>query len=196
MKNNIFCLALCVLLLAFGAAPEAQAKKIPRIGVLVAGRPPTRPSLEGFRQGLRELGYVEGKNIHLGLRWDEGIPDRWAELAGELVRLKVDVILAGHGAPALGAKQATATIPIVVGAAGGDPVAAGLVASLARPGGNLTGLAFYGSELGPKRLDLLKETFPRLSRTALLWHASSLNLEAALKERKAAAQSLNLASTV
>ena len=169
----------------------AQAPKTPLVGVLASSEL-EHPSIAGFRQGLRDLGYVEGKNIHLELRWDEGNPDRWAELAGELVRLKVDVILAGHGAAALGAKQATSTIPIVIGAVGGDPVSAGLVASLARPGGNVTGLAFYGSELTPKRLELLKETLPRLSRAALLWHPSTLNLEAALKEIKATAHSLGL----
>jgi ABC-type uncharacterized transport system substrate-binding protein len=188
--------ALCsvgALLLALGWCADAQeSKKIPRVGVLVAGHPPTRPSLEGFRQGLRDLGYVEGKNIHLELRWDEGNADRWAELAGELVRLKVDVILAGHGAAALGAKQATTTIPIVIGAVGGDPVAAGLVTSLARPGGNITGLAFYGSELSPKRLELIKETLPRLSRAAMIWHPFALNLEVGLKEIKVTAQSLGL----
>jgi putative ABC transport system substrate-binding protein len=182
---------LCALLVALGWSADAQeSKKIPRVGVLIAGHPPTRPSLEGFRQGLRDLGYVEGKNIHLELRWDEGNPDRWAEVADELVRLKVDVILAGHGAAARGAKQATTTIPIVIGAAGGDPVAAGLVASLARPGGNITGMAFYGSELSPKRLELLKETLPRLSQAAMAWHPFALNL--GLKEIKVTAQSLGL----
>jgi ABC-type uncharacterized transport system substrate-binding protein len=191
--GRVLLLCLGVLLIALGWSADAQeSKKIPRVGVLVAGQLPTRPSLEGFRQGLRDLGYVEGKNIQLELRWDEGSPDRWAELAGELVRSKVDVILAGHGAAALGAKQATTTIPIVIGAAGGDPVAAGLVTSLARPGGNITGLAFYGSELSPKRLELLKETLPRLSRAAMAWHPFALNLEVVLKEIKVTAQSLGL----
>jgi putative ABC transport system substrate-binding protein len=193
MTGKILLWLLTTVLLTTALPAAAQeSKTIPRVGVLVAGHPPTRPSLEGFRQGLRDLGYVEGKNIHLELRWDEGNPDRWTELAGELVRLKVDVILAGHGAAALGAKQATTTIPIVIGAAGGDPVAAGLVTSLARPGGNITGLAFYGSELSPKRLELLKETLPRLSRAAMIWHPFALNLEVGLKEIKVTAQSLGL----
>ena len=183
----------CTLLLALCFFAHAQEpNRIPRIGVLVAGQPPTRPSLEGFRHGLRDLGYVEGKNVHLELRWDEGEPDRWAELASELVRLKVDVILAGHGPAAVGAKQATTTIPIVIGAAGGDPVAAGLVRSLARPGGNISGLAFYGSELGPKRLELMKETLPKLSRVTMIWHPSGLNLDVVLKDVKVTAQSLGL----
>ena len=194
MKKNILCIALGAILLALSFAVEAQeSKKIPRIGVLVAGHPPTRPSLEGFRQGLRDLGYVEGKTIILELRWDEGKSDRWAELAGEIVRLKVDVILAGHTAAALGAKQATTTIPIVIGAAGGDPVATGLVASWARPGGNITGLTFVGFELSPKRLELIKESIPGLSRAAVIWHPpSGQNQEVELKEIKATAQSLSL----
>ena len=189
--------ALCLLgalLLALCQFAEAQQPaKVPRVGVLVAGHPPTRPSLEGFRQGLRDLGYVEGKTIILEIRWDEGKSDRWAELAGDIVRLKVDVILAGHTAAALGAKQATTTIPIVIGAAGGDPVATGLVASLARPGGNITGLAFVGSELSPKRLELIKESIPRLSLGAVIWHPlDRQNQEVQLKEIKATAQSLSL----
>jgi putative ABC transport system substrate-binding protein len=116
---------------------------------------------------------VEGKTIILEIRWDEGKSDRWAELAAEIVRLKVDVILAGHTAAALGAKQATTTIPIIIGAAGGDPVATGLVASLARPGGNITGLAFVGSELSPKRLELIKESISGLTRAAVIWHPPS-----------------------
>ncbi|HEX6438548.1 MAG TPA: ABC transporter substrate-binding protein [Candidatus Binatia bacterium] len=189
---KLIIVAVCTLIFALCFLADAQeSTRIPRIGVLVAGQPPTRPSLEGFRQGLRELGYVEGKNIHLELRWDEGNPDRWAEMASELVRLKVDVILAGHGVAALGAKQATTTIPIVIGATS-DPVAAGLVRSLARPGGNITGLAFYGSELGPKRLELMKETLPKLSRIAMIWHPFGLNLDIVVKDVKATAQSLGL----
>ena len=184
---KLIIVAVCALIFALCFLADAQeSTRIPRIGVLVAGQPPTRPSLEGFRQGLRELGYVEGKNIHLELRWDEGNPDRWAEMASELVRLKVDVILAGHGVAALGAKQATTTIPIVIGATS-DPVAAGLVRSLARPGGNITGLAFYGSELGPKRLELMKETLPKLSRIAMIWHPFGLNLDIVVKDVKATA---------
>ncbi len=178
------------MLLTQNFAVEAQEiKKIPRIGVLVAGHPPTRPSLEGFRQGLRDLGYIEHKNILLELRWDEGKPDPWSELAADLVRLKVDVILAGHTVAALGAKQATTTIPIVIGAAGGDPVAAGLIASLARPGGNITGLSFLGTELSPKRLELLKESIPRISRAAVIWHPPSAR-KVEREDIKVAAESL------
>jgi putative tryptophan/tyrosine transport system substrate-binding protein len=194
MTKKMILFALCSLLLAPFSAVEAQElKKIPRVGVLVAGHPPTRPSLEGFRQGLRELGYIEHKNIVLELRWDEGKPDPWSELAADLVRLKVDVILAGHTVAALGAKQATSTIPIVIGATGGDPVADGLVASLARPGGNVTGLSFVGTELSPKRLELLKESIPRLSRAAVIWHPpSARNDEIERQDIKVTAESLRV----
>ena len=192
-RRSSFWLLVTFFLATVSLADAQESKKIPRIGVLVAGHPPTRPSLEGFRQGLRDLGYVEGKTIILEIRWDEGKSDRWAELASEIVRLKVDVILAGHMAAALGAKQATTTIPIVMGAAGGDPVATGLVASLARPGGNITGLSFVGSELSPKRLELMKESIPRLSRAAVIWHPpSGQNQEVQLKEIKETARSLSL----
>jgi putative ABC transport system substrate-binding protein len=194
MGTKAIVLLLGVLVLGSVYLAEGQQpKKVPRVGVLVAGHPPTRPSLEGFRRGLRELGYVEGKNVILEVRWDEGKSDRWAELAGEVVRLEVDVILAGHTTAALGAKQATNTIPIVMGAAGGDPVASGLVTSLARPGGNITGLAFVGSELSPKRLELIEESIPGLSRVAVIWHPlERQNQEVQLKEIKETAQSLRL----
>src|SRR5918999_155176 len=191
-RGSILSLIIVSMFLTQNFAVEAQEiKKVPRIGVLVAGHPPTRPSLEGFRQGLRDLGYVEHKNIVLELRWDEGKPDPRSDLAADLVRRKVDVILAGHTVAALGAKQATTTIPIVIGAAGGDPVAARLVASLARPGGNITGLSFVGTELTPKRLELLKETIPRLSRAAVIWHPpSARNDEIEREDIKATAGSL------
>ena len=189
--KNLFVLA--ILLAWFPAVEAQQPTKVPRIGVLVAGYPPTGPSLEGFRRGLRDLGYMEGRTIILEVRWDEGKSDRWTDLAREIVSLKVDVILAGHTAAALGAKQATTTIPIVIGAAGGDPVATGLVASLARPGGNITGLTFVGSELGPKRLELMKESIPTLSRAAVIWHsAPGQTQEVELKEIKTIAESLSL----
>ena len=194
MKERILSLIILTMLLTRSFGVEAQEfQKIPRIGVLVAGHPPTRPSLEGFRRGLRDLGYIEHKNIVLELRWDEDKPDPWSELAADLVRFKVDVILAGHTVAALGAKQATTTIPIVIGAAGGDPVGAGLVASLARPGGNITGLSFLGTELSPKRLELLKETIPRLSRSAVIWHPPSARKDEIEREEiRVTAESLNL----
>ena len=192
VNRTALSLVIVSIFLTHNFSVEAQeSKKIPRIGVLVAGHPPTRPSLEGFRQGLRDLGYVEHKNIILEVRWDEGKPDPWSELAADLARLKVDIILAGHTVAALGAKQVTTTVPIVIGAAGGDPVAAGLVDSLARPGGNITGLSFVGTELSPKRLELLKESMPRLSRAAVIWHPpSARNDEIERENIKATAESL------
>ena len=192
VNGSLLSILLVTMLLAGRLDSEAQeSKKIPRVGVLIAGHPPTRPSLEGFRQGLRDLGYIEGQNIILELRWGEDKPNPWSALANDLVRLHVNVILAGHTVAALGAKQATTTVPIVIGAAGGDPVAAGLVASLARPGGNVTGLSFLGSELSPKRLELLKESIPRLSRVAVIWHPASVrNDEIEREDIKATARSL------
>ncbi len=128
--------------------------------------------MDALRAGLRDAGYVEGKNIVIEFRWAEGKYDRLPELAAELVRLKVDVIVTHATVGTRAAKQATTTIPIVM-AASGDPVAAGLVASLARPSGNITGSAFFNLELGAKRLELLKEFFPRTKRVAVLVHLDS-----------------------
>src|SRR5262249_46722150 len=160
---------LCLALLAAPLAGEAQLPgKVPRVGHLL---PTTAaefvPHLPSFRQALREAGYVEGESILLELRWAGGRADRFAELAAELVRLKVDVIVAWSTPAALAAKRATSAIPIVMATAG-DPVGVGLVASLARPGGNVTGNAILLPELGAKRMDLLKEALPRVSRVGVL----------------------------
>ena len=194
MGKTVFVCMVAILALATLSISNAQQLgRIPRVGVLVAGFPPTRPALEGFRQGLRDLGYIEGKTIILEFLWDEGKPERWHELASDLVRLKVDIILAGNTGAASAAKKATTTIPIVIGAAGGDPVTAGLVASFARPGGNVTGMAFVGRELAPKRLELLKEAVPRISRVAALWDATSFrNPDSDLTEISATAKGLGL----
>jgi putative ABC transport system substrate-binding protein len=159
-------LALSVLLASFAA--EAQAPgRVPKIGWLASGRSSSTVN-DAFRQALHDLGDVEGKNVVIEYRTTEKF-DRLPSLATELVRLKVDVIFASGGVqPALAAKDATKTIPIVVSNVG-DPVAFGLVASLARPGGNLTGLSAVTTELGGKRLELLKEAFPKISRVAVLW---------------------------
>jgi len=180
-----------VLALGVLAAPLAiegqQAAKVPRIGILRSGSPPD-PFVEALRQGLRELGYAEGRNITLEYRWAEGRDERLAGLAAELVRLKVDVIVAG-GTGALAAKRATTTIPIVMPAIA-DPVGLGLVASLARPGGNVTGLTGQGDELPGKWMQLLKEAFPRVSRVAVLWDsATSAEL---VRASEAAARSLDI----
>jgi len=165
---------LALILLAAPLAIEAQqAGKVPRIGFLYYGSPGPSPGLDAFRQGLRELGYIEGQNIAIEYRYSysegraEGLPD----LATKLVRLKVDVIVVDAcGAPLNATSQATSTIPIVVAACNDDLVASGLISSLARPGGNITGLSELTPELGAKRLELLKETVPKMRRVAVLWN--------------------------
>jgi len=167
-RRSVFYAALCALLLALAPFTEAQQLgKIPRIGYLVIGAESGKVS-EAFLQGLRDLGYVEGKNIIIEYRGDpQRREDRLPELAGDLVRLKVDVIVALSPPAARAAINATKTIPIVIRSTG-DPVEAGLVASLAQPGGNITGVTSVSSELYGKRLELLKEVIPRLSRVAVL----------------------------
>ncbi len=159
--------ALALAILAAPPAAEAQqpAGKIPRIGILRPGSWPD-PLVEAFRQGLRELGYAEGRNINIEYRWAEGRVERFPSLAADLVHLKVDLIVAA-GTQALAAKQATTTIPIVMPIST-DPVGSGLVVSLARPDGNATGFATLSEELPGKWLELLKETLPRVSRVAVL----------------------------
>jgi putative ABC transport system substrate-binding protein len=159
-------LTLGLLVVPFAA--EAQQAGVPRIGFLgAASASGYAPQLKAFRQGLRDLGYVEGKNIAIEYRWAEGKYARLPELAAELAHRKVDVLVT-HGLPGTqAAKGVTTTIPIVI-AAVGDAVASGLVASLARPGGNVTGLSYFLPELTAKRLELLKEAVPRIARVALL----------------------------
>ena len=175
------------LLVAPPAVDAQPASKHPRIGILRPGSPPD-PLLDAFRQGLRELGYEEGRNISIEYRWAEGRDERLPGLAAELVRLKVDVIVAGAGAVEA-AKHATTTIPIVMPVSG-DPVRAGLVASLGRPGGNITGLTSLSGELPGKWLELLKETLPRVSRVAVLWDPASDPSQ--VKTSEAAARSLGV----
>jgi putative ABC transport system substrate-binding protein len=155
---------LVVVLLVVAAITEAQhePKKVPRIAFL--GGFGTF-NLDSFRQGLEKLGYIEGQNIHIEYRFAEGQPDRELELARELATLKVDVIVTGNSSTARAAKQATRIIPIVF--AGGDPVGSGLVESLARPGGNVTGLSTLNTDLAGKRLEIIKEVFPKVTRAAL-----------------------------
>src|SRR5262245_45406043 len=157
-----------LLFLASTFAEAQQPTKVPRVGYLVAASPSAITArTESFRQGLRELGYVEGKNIVIEWRSAEGKLDRIPALVAELVRLKVDIIVTGGPAATRAGKEATTTIPIVMTQVG-DPVANGFVASLARPGGNITGLSTLAPEIGGKRLELLKETIPKLSRVAVL----------------------------
>jgi len=180
------------LILAPLAADAQQAPKEPRIGYLSAGALTTAPTFENaFRQGLRELGYVEGRNIAIEYRWAEGKYERLLELAAELVRLKVDVILAVTTPAAQAAKAATRTIPIVFTLVA-DPVASGLVASLARPGGNITGLPSISSEIIGKQLELLKETVPGVSRVVVLQNPDASSHAFMVREAAGAARALGV----
>jgi len=172
MRRNVYGLTLCAMLFALGFAAEAQQpKKVFRIGYLSPVDAATdSPRAEGIRLALRDLGYIEGQNIAFEYRYTEGKSDRYPELAAELVRLKVDIIVVSGGdRPIRAAKNATKTIPIVMTGQGSDPVRAGHVESLARPGGNVTGLTVLTRELGGKRLELLKEAVPKLARVAVLY---------------------------
>jgi ABC-type uncharacterized transport system substrate-binding protein len=176
-------------------AGEAQQRtKVPRIGVLMIHPSSTAVAMqyrEAFRQGLRDLGYVEGQNIVIEHRWGEGKVERYPALAAELVSLQVDCLVTAGTQASQAAKHATATIPIVMVAAS-DPVGTGLVTSLARPGGNITGLAFMNPELSGKRLELLQEAVPRLSRVAILWHGGHPAALLALHEMEAAGRGLRV----
>jgi putative tryptophan/tyrosine transport system substrate-binding protein len=168
--TKIITVLLVVLALASVHLVAAQqpTEKVPRIGYLSTGSGTTdAPRIEAFRQGLQELGYVEGKNINIEYRYAEGGSERLPQLVEELVRLKVDVIVAPGTQAVQAAKQATTAIPIIFPGVA-DPVAFGFVASLARPGGNITGLTNYSPELSGKRVELLKEALPRISRLAVL----------------------------
>src|SRR5262245_61566631 len=172
MRRIGLAVVLMVNLGLVSLAAEAQpAGKIARIGFL--GTFPMNPNYEAFRQGLRELGYVEGQNIAIERRDSEGRAELLPQLVTALVRLKVDVIVVDAcGAPLNAASQATSTIPIVVAACNEDLVATGLISSLAHPGGNVTGLSELTPELGTKRLELLKEAIPKVKRVAVLWNAA------------------------
>jgi putative tryptophan/tyrosine transport system substrate-binding protein len=166
----VFVLSALLLVLCFSAQAQ-QPKKVPRIGYLASRDPATESTrFEPVRQALRELGYVEGQNIAIEYRYAEGKRDRYPELLAELVRLKVDVIVAAGGEPTVrAAMRATKTIPIVMTGGGADPVEAGFIESLARPGGNLTGITNLSRELDGKRLELLKEAAPKVARVAVLY---------------------------
>jgi putative tryptophan/tyrosine transport system substrate-binding protein len=165
-------------------AGAQQPKKVFRIGYL-SGTDPATDSIrsEPFRLALRELGYIEGKNIAIEFRYAEGQQDRYPELAAELVRLKVDaIVVAGGTTPIRAAKNATKTIPIVMMGQGSDPVQAGFIESLAHPGGNITGLTILTGELGEKRLELLKEAVPKLTRVAILYNPTNPSSVHSVKE--------------
>ncbi len=173
MKWKSLVAVLASFILPTASITEAQqAKKVPRIGFLFAGDPSAVVGrIEAFRQGLRERGYIEGKNIVIEYRYGEGKLDRVPPLAAELVRLKLDVIVTGGPTDTRAAKQATTTLPIVM-AQDSDPVGSGFIASLARPGGNVTGLSTLAPELSGKQLELLKEIVPKLSRVAVLGNST------------------------
>jgi len=192
MRKNILGFALSAVLFALCLSAEAQQPaRIPRIGILLgASASSLSARVEAFRQRLRERGYVEGKKIVIEYRYAEGKRERLPDLAAELVRLKVDVIVT-YGAGILAAKKASATIPIVFGAAP-DPVGSGLVSSLARPGGNITGLSLMKPDLDGKRLELLKEAFPKVARVAFLWQPGVTGGNLNPTDMEAAAKALGL----
>ena len=191
MKKITSTLFLSALIIAplYPAQAQKQAT-IPRIGILRPGTPPD-PFVDRLLQGLRDLGYVDGKNVIIEVRFAEGKVDRLPELAAELVRLKVDVVYGGNQPVFLALKQASQTIPIVfLGTS--DPVANGMVASLAHPGGNVTGVTLMASDLWPKRLELLKEMFPKLSRVAMLYNKGSAGMTIEAKATQEAAGPLGV----
>jgi putative ABC transport system substrate-binding protein len=192
MRKKFFALALCAMLFALcGSADAQQTGKIFRIGYLDNSNANSQAVLvEALRQELSKLGWIEGKNIIIEYRFAEQRNERIPELAAELIRLKVDVIVISGGATSLPAKRATSTIPIVM-ATSTDPVGEGLIASLARPGGNITGTSGLSPELGTKRLEILKDAVPKLVRVGyLVTQRSERNPQ--LKELRPAAVALNL----
>jgi putative tryptophan/tyrosine transport system substrate-binding protein len=191
--KSLFCIVLCTLLVALCRSTEAQQPtKIPKIGFLSPGVPDTTTSLKGFLQQFRNLGYVEGENVAIESRFANDKLDRLPALADELVRLKVDVLITGGLNDALAAKNATKTIPIVFLGAVSDPVGSGLVNSLAQPGGNITGFTTIAEVLAGKRLELLKETMPKLTRVAVLWDSQGRATNSQWTESQLAARQLGL----
>ena len=191
-RRLVLVVLLASSLLAAPLVAKAQPAKVHRIGFLsVASSSPMAPRVDAFRQGLRELGYVEGQNITIEYRWAEGKGERLPGLAAELIRLKVGIMVVHGVVAAVAAREASTTIPIVCFACG-DVVSTGLVASLARPGGNITGMTSIHPEVSGKRLELLKETVPGLTRVAVLFNPGNPVSGPELKETEAAARSLGL----
>jgi putative tryptophan/tyrosine transport system substrate-binding protein len=194
MTKKISILTFCALLLALSIPADAQqSKKIPRIGFVSGIGNPSNPgpNVAGFRQGLRDFGYIEGKNILVEYRYTEGKGDRNPSLVAELMQLKVDVLVVGGPGGLSAAKQATKTIPIVI-VMQFDPVGGGYIDSLARPGGNITGLTRLTRELSGKRLELLKEVVPKISRVGVLWDADNPEAANGFKEYEAAGRALKI----
>jgi putative ABC transport system substrate-binding protein len=186
--------AWAVFLVPATSRPQQAPVKLARIGYLQASAPQNNSSqfLDDFRQGLRELGYVEGRNVQLEIRWGEGKLERLPALAAELVREKVDIIVAVNSPSVAAAKQATRTIPIVMPLSS-DPVGDGLVASLARPGGNITGLSMMTPDAGQKRLQLLREVAPKLSRPiAVIWNPDYVGMAARFRQAQGAAPAVGM----
>jgi putative ABC transport system substrate-binding protein len=192
MRKGVIGFALSAMLLALCLPAEAQQpKKVSRIGILNAQSSASSSTrIEAFRKSLVELGYIEGRNIAIEYRYADGQLERLPRLAAEVVGLKVDVIVAGGTPAARAAKEATTTIPIVM--SGGDPVRAGIVANLARPGGNVTGLSDSTVDVSTKRLELLKEAVPKLSRVAILWNPANPTNPLQVKDIQAAAPALSV----
>lgn len=192
MRKKFFYFALGSLLFAFSLSAQAQSQaKIPKIGWLAVRPASAAFSIESFLREFSKLGYVDGKNIVFEYRYAEGKLDRLPALAEELVRLKVDVLIAPNTPAALAVKNATKTIPIVFLDVT-DPIAAGLIDSLARPGGNLTGFTTISAVLAGKRLELLKETVPKLFRVAVLWNPRDSSSAQSWKESQLPARELGL----
>src|SRR3990170_6507 len=188
--KKFLCLLLSIVVLGWGGFAQAQqAKKMPRIGIVGSGE--ARRELEAFRQGLRDLGYIEGKNILVEYRFAGGKRGQYPGLVTELLQLKVDVLVAENFPAVRAAKEATKTIPVVMVLAV-DPVETGIVDSLARPGGNITGLSRLMRELSGKRLELLKDVVPKVSRVGLLWEPEAQGPAIAFKEYEVAARALKI----
>ena len=189
--GGIVTLILSLLVSPF-AVEAQQAAKVPQLGLLIQGDSSAfAPLIEAFRHGLQDLGYVEGRNIAIEYRFAEGQDDRLPELVAELIRLQVNILVIDGKSALRAAKHNTTTIPIVM-AVSGDPVGAGLVASLARPGGNITGLSLMLPEVSGKRLEFLQEAVPKLSHIAVLWDPDMLESTIAFKETQTAAQALGV----
>jgi putative ABC transport system substrate-binding protein len=192
LRSIVICLPLTVLLFAISPAGAQQPKKAPRIGILSSGSPSSsKEVVEPLQQGLRDLGYIDGQNITIEHRYADGMAERLPNLAAELVQLKVEIIVVSGSPSTQAAMNATKTIPIVTTNAN-DPVGIGLVASLAHPGGNVTGLSNVGSDLGGKQLELLKEASPKVSRVAVLSDSAIPGNVLWLGEMKVAAEALRI----
>jgi putative ABC transport system substrate-binding protein len=192
MWSSITFVAAALIVVASLAAGAQQARAVHRIGFLGNSTAALEADLVGpFREGLRELGYVEGQNLIIEYRWAEGKYERFPDLIAELLARKVELIVTAGTPASLAVQKATTSIPLVMVALG-DPVATGLVASLARPGGNITGITSTSEELEGKRLELLREVIPKLSRVAVIWNSENPTLLTSLKQKRAAAAVLGI----